>query len=541
MVDVAEEDLPETTTVEQDAEPQAIVKTSRRGRPKTAESQENGTAKPQQTDDQTRRRSIRQSEVNGSDPPEQENSNQDGQLSRKRSRRGLEKQSTAVIEPEVDREPEQEDRVTESSLPKRGRRRKEPEQPEMVEIEPEVNRELEQEESVPESSTTKRGRRRKEPEQAEPEQEQDEDEDENNEPTQKASRGRRKRGKPSTAETVEADEPQEEEDTARTRSKRKGKNREVEPDERPSVDETQERPAETQKSKEEARKQQPQENGESSRRRGRPSLDKGHERQPEAETPDTRPEASTEPDQPSKRRRGGPSAGTTEDEPITRKRTKRRREQDGDQEPRRREGTVAITVHRLANTHILDSTHAASDPSDDEQDSTDELEAVGKKFPSRSGVNAADVLSQICKEILDKHLITLDNNIASDAANQAKRSEYARQRKTIEAYGTQLEGRLFELSELLDSNFSLGVQLKKAKREAAEMRNRLLEVRQQRHEITLRMDAVRRKHGEQENAKMVASPLIHISYLLRMLIHDLVSQRYQQCTTQPRPNTRPES
>jgi hypothetical protein len=73
-----------------------------------------------------------------------------------------------------------------------------------------------------------------------------------------------------------------------------------------------------------------------------------------------------------------------------------------------------------------------------------------------------------------------------------------------------LEGRLFELSELLDSNFSLGVQLKRAKREAAEMRNRLLEVRQQRHEITLRMDAVRRKHGEEENAKMVSPPSLLI-------------------------------
>ena len=506
MIDVArDEDLPEATVIEQDAEPQATAKTSRRGRPKSAESQANGTANPKQTADQIRRHSIRQSEVNSSDPPGQENSNQDGQLSRTRGRRGLEKQSTAAVEPEVSHEPEQEDRATEPGLSKRGRRRKEPEQSETVEFEPEVNREPEQEESVPESSTTKRGRRRKEPEEPEPEQQ---DENENNERTEKASRGRRKRGRPPTVENVEAGEPQEEEDTAQTRSKRKGKDREVEPDERPSVVETQERVEDAQKSKDKARsKQQPQENSESSRRRGRPSLDKAQEPQPEAETTDiteTRPEASTKPIQPAKRRRGRPSAGTTEDRTTSGQRTKRRREQDENQEPRRREGTVAITVHRLANTHILD--HAASDPSDDEQDSTDELEAVGK-FPSRNGVNAADVLCQICKEILDKHLTTLDTNIASDAANQAKRSEYARQRKTIEAYGTQLEGRLFELSELLDSNFSLGVQLKKSKREAAEMRNRLLEVRQQRHEITLRMDVVRRKHGEEENAKMVASPL----------------------------------
>uniref|UniRef100_A0A093VJC9 Inner kinetochore subunit AME1 domain-containing protein n=1 Tax=Talaromyces marneffei PM1 TaxID=1077442 RepID=A0A093VJC9_TALMA len=475
MVDVAgDEALLETTTIEQEAEPQAIVKTKRRGRPSSAQSQTNGAAdQKQQNTDQTRRRSIRHSEINGSDPPN-EDTNQDSQRgpSRARSRRGVEKQSTTEIEPEVDREREQEDRIPESSLKKRGRRRKDQEQPE-------------------------------------PEPPEQQNEEENNEPTRKAPRGRRKRSRLST-EHIEVEEPQEEKEdtTTQTRNKHKGKNRAVEPDaERSVVEETEERAEETQKLQEDKarRKQQPQENGESSRRRGRPSLGKGQEPRPGPETTqtiETRPEASPEAVQSATRRRRRPSGGTTEAKPTSVQRTNRRREQDEEQEPRRREGTVSITVHRLANTHILDSTHATSDPSDNEQDSTDELEAVGKKFPSRNGVNAADVLSQICKEILEKHLATLDNNIANDAANQAKRSEYARQRKSIEAYGAQLEGRLFELSELLDSNFALGVQLKKAKREAAEMRNRLLEVRRQRQEITLRMDAVRRKHGEEENAKM---------------------------------------
>lgn len=481
------ESFPETTAVDQDVDPQAIAKPSRRGRPKTADLQDNGNAKSKQTAEQIRRGPITQS---GSDPPEDDISNQGRQqrISRARSRRSLENRSTAEVVPGVGREPEPE-------------------------------------ESVPESSSFKRGRRRKEPEQ--------QDENENNEPTQTAPRGRRKRGRPSTVH-VEVEE-NEEEETSQNRSKRKGKNREVEPDERPSVDETQERSDETRK-EDKARRKQPHETGEGSRRRGRPSLGKGQESQPGAEATETRAEASGEPNQPTRRRRRRPSAGATEDSTTSGQRTKRPREQDGNQEPRRHEGTVAITVHRLTNTQILD--HAASDASDDEQDSTDELEAVGKKFPSRNGVNAADVLSQICKEILDKHLTTLENNIANDAANQAKRSEYARQRKTIEAYGTQLEGRLFELSEMLDSNFSLGVQLKRAKREAVEMRNRLLEIRQQRHEITLRMDAVRRKHGEEEDAKMVSFSYNHV---MTMLIDNLVPQRHQQHTTQPRPRSRWES
>ncbi|EED16350.1 conserved hypothetical protein [Talaromyces stipitatus ATCC 10500] len=423
------DDQPPGNTIVEDAPPQEIITTNRRGRPKTAESQENRKEKSRQKDNQTRRHSIRQ-EAGSSDPPE-DTSNQETQprLPRARSRRGAENQPAAEAEPEIDREAVQEDEAPEASTAKSGRKRK----------------------NQPENG-----------------------QDKGKEPTQQAPRGRRKRTRP----PIE-DEAEDREDTApQPRKERKGKNREVEAVAEMPGEETQERAEEIQKSKE---------NGESSRRRGRPSLDKEQDSQPEAETTTT---TRPEPDQAPKRRRGRASGVTSEDKPT-----------------RRREGTVAITVHRLANAHILDSTGAASDPSDNEQDSTDELEAVGKNFPSRNGVNAADVLSQICKEILDKHLTTLDNNIANDAGNQSKRSEYARQRKTIEAYGTQLEGRLFELSELLDSNFSLGVQLKKAKREAAEMRNRLLEIRQQRHEITLRMDAVRRRHIAEENAKMARNAI----------------------------------
>jgi chromosome segregation ATPase len=131
----------------------------------------------------------------------------------------------------------------------------------------------------------------------------------------------------------------------------------------------------------------------------------------------------------------------------------------------------------------------------------DELD-TRKTFPRRAGVNAADVLAQICQEIVEKHLTGLANSVANES-NQTKRGEAGRQRKAVEAYGSQLQGRLFELSELLESNFALGVKLKKAKRETTEMRNRLLEARRQRHEVALRMDAVRQKHSAEESAKMV--------------------------------------
>ena len=50
-----------------------------------------------------------------------------------------------------------------------------------------------------------------------------------------------------------------------------------------------------------------------------------------------------------------------------------------------------------------------------------------------------------------------------------------------------------------------GAKLKKAKREMTDLRNHLLEVRQRRQEVALRMDEVRRKHGEEEDMKMVGA------------------------------------
>jgi hypothetical protein len=135
-------------------------------------------------------------------------------------------------------------------------------------------------------------------------------------------------------------------------------------------------------------------------------------------------------------------------------------------------------------------------------ESADELATRGKtKLPKRGGVNPADVLSQICRETLEKTLTTLKNGIANET-NPARRAEWTRKKKAVEAYETELEGRLFELSEMLDSNFVLSVQLKKAKREMMDLRGRLYQVRKERETVALRMDAVRRKHAEEESARM---------------------------------------
>ncbi|KAJ6044079.1 uncharacterized protein N7446_002276 [Penicillium canescens] len=159
-----------------------------------------------------------------------------------------------------------------------------------------------------------------------------------------------------------------------------------------------------------------------------------------------------------------------------------------------------VTVHRLANAVALGGRVSAADPGD-EQDSADELSSRQRtKVPNRGGVNPADVLGQICRETLEKTLTTLNDGIANEE-NATRRAEWTRKRKAVEAFGSELESRLMDLSEMLDSNFVLGVQLKKAKKEMMELRSHLYRVKKEREMVALQMDAVRGKHIEEEKAK----------------------------------------
>lgn len=332
-------------------------------------------------------------------------------------------------------------------------------------------------------------------------------------------------GREQQTETVQATQPQTAEDVAeevenRTRSERTGQQNVAAKPKRGRG-----RPSLASKAAE-ARKEQPEVSaepstlpGESSAagaRRGRkrkaaaqremehgsPELEEEQEPEPDA---DSEVEATTH-----KPRRGRPSK--------KHKRTEREESPAGEQpdtEPARpaqrktrepRGETVPVTVHRLVNASALGAMYTDADgPGDEDEESADELSTRQKtKLPNRGGVNPADVLGQICRETLEKTLTTLKNGIANET-NATRRAEWTRKRKAVEAFGSELDGRLLDLSEMLDSNFVLGVQFKKAKREMLDLRSHLYKVRQERESIALQMDAVRAKHMEEENAKTVSS------------------------------------
>ncbi|CAG8246225.1 unnamed protein product [Penicillium salamii] len=163
--------------------------------------------------------------------------------------------------------------------------------------------------------------------------------------------------------------------------------------------------------------------------------------------------------------------------------------------------TVPVTVYRLANIKSLGDTASTANGPGGDPDSADELTSDQRtKIPNRGGVNPADVLSQICRETLEKTLNTLKNGIEAET-NTTRRAEWSRKKKAVETFGSELDSRLMDLSGMLDSNFVLGVQLKKTKREMMDLRGHLYRVRRERESVALQMDAVRSKHIEEEKAK----------------------------------------
>ncbi|KAK2845245.1 hypothetical protein FQN49_005914, partial [Arthroderma sp. PD_2] len=240
-----------------------------------------------------------------------------------------------------------------------------------------------------------------------------------------------------------------------------------------------------------------------------------HSPTPEAqealEAQETRAESVQEEESPATRQRI-PQQESTDPKP-TRKRKKQNTDNPTKQKSKVRQqkykgegrSTVPVLVHRLDNTSALhelsgEADSARSSPVDGRHPSPNEPPSHHPPILSRSGVNAADVLSQICRETLEKTISTLESAIERES-NRARQVEWTRKRKAVEAFGSELEGRLFEMSELLDSNYVLAMRLKKEKKEVLALRNQLMDLRKEREEIAIRADEVRRRFSADESAK----------------------------------------
>ncbi|MCJ1245208.1 hypothetical protein MMC30_002409 [Trapelia coarctata] len=146
-----------------------------------------------------------------------------------------------------------------------------------------------------------------------------------------------------------------------------------------------------------------------------------------------------------------------------------------------RPGAIPITVHRLSRPQPTDYSSADED-----------ILAAVNPFPKRSGVNAIDVLSQICREMVAKAAETLKLGEAKERGERKKVE--ARKRNAVEMFGEELDERLFQMTEALDNNYALTIRLRQANKEKVAKREELLEIKRLREEVAIEIDEVRAKH-----------------------------------------------
>lgn len=132
------------------------------------------------------------------------------------------------------------------------------------------------------------------------------------------------------------------------------------------------------------------------------------------------------------------------------------------------------------------------------QESDDDL-ALTVPFPSRSGVNAVDVLGQMCEETVASALESLEQGAlrAEEEGSVAERREYRTKLRAVEAWGEELRCKLMEVTISLDAEYAMRKRVRAAMREKIELRTELLRIRRERERVALRMDGVRIRHEEE--------------------------------------------
>jgi hypothetical protein len=172
--------------------------------------------------------------------------------------------------------------------------------------------------------------------------------------------------------------------------------------------------------------------------------------------------------------------------------------------------TFPIVTHRMTNISALPT---INDDAEDDPSHATNISSAKTMFSDRSVPNAIDVLAQICRE-------TISNTLSkqSGASSTTSAREIKRKRTAIEAFGSEIDSRLFDMSVAIEHRLTMEARVKKAKKAKADAQNEWMAIRRQREEIALQCDDVRARNLRAETDGKEAYELSEQLHGLEMIV-----------------------
>lgn len=162
---------------------------------------------------------------------------------------------------------------------------------------------------------------------------------------------------------------------------------------------------------------------------------------------------------------------------------------------------ISVKIQRFTKPRRLDE----DDPE------ADDILNTEIPFANRAGVNAVDVLAQMCEELISTSLHKLQDTF-DNAQDAATKKELRVKLRALEAFQEELRTRFLEHTIALDALYALKKRVREAQKNKLQLRERIIQIRAEREQVALRMDAVRMKHEEDGKEALVYLTLaIHTS------------------------------
>lgn len=141
-------------------------------------------------------------------------------------------------------------------------------------------------------------------------------------------------------------------------------------------------------------------------------------------------------------------------------------------------------------------------PSPTSSDAEDDPLSTSHPHTATDTINAVDVLSQLCSELLSKSSSALAEQAAATAhsgpSSTTTHSELKRTQQTTDLYAQELASRLLQLTTTLNANTSLKSRVKAAVKEERSLKKELKGLEREREEVRVRKEEVVKERKKME-------------------------------------------